>query len=75
MVAALTLASLAVIIKHPGEYLTRKGEVVRIETVAAGRQFACKGVYSCGTVDHWHRSGRLYVGRESINDITGPYEA
>ena len=57
------------IITAPGQYRTRRGELVTITEVAKGHMFACRGTYPCGTVDHWHKSGRLYAGRESINDI------
>jgi hypothetical protein len=31
--------------------------------------FGCHGTYSCGTVEHWHTTGRLLFAKETANDI------
>jgi hypothetical protein len=58
-----------VVIDGPGHYLTRAGEVVTIEKASAHHDFACVGVYPNQVQDSWHKSGRLYFGTESKNDI------
>lgn len=61
---------LEVIIDAPGEYLTRCGERVTIERESNRHDFGCIGHYAaCGTPDRWHKSGRLYAGQQSPNDI------
>jgi hypothetical protein len=57
------------IITHPGRYLTRSGETVLIDAVSNRHDFNCTGSYSCGRRERWHRSGRLYAGMLSANDI------
>lgn len=57
------------VIVEPGQYVTRGGELVEVHTVSAKHDFGCKGVYSDGINELWHRSGRLYSGMESRNDI------
>lgn len=69
------LVLLPVIIKTPGQYRTRSGGTVTLDSVPSGiRQhaFDCRGAYPCGTREYWHRSGRLYAGTECANDIMGP---
>ncbi len=62
--------NLPVVISEPGEYLTRGGERVTIEQASTRHSFGCVGGYAdCGTQDRWHKSGRLYAGTESRNDI------
>lgn len=62
---------LPTIITEPGDYITRCGERVTIYTTAAQTRapFNCYGHYSNGTVETWHKSGRLYFGQECANDI------
>lgn len=61
---------LEVIIAAPGEYLTRRGERVTIEQASTRQDFGCIGRYAdCGTLDRWHKSGRLFAGQLSANDI------
>lgn len=62
-----------VIITAPGEYITRAGERVRIEKITTQywHNFGCVGYYADGTVDFWHKSGRIFAGRLSGNDIVG----
>lgn len=64
------LAVLPVIVTAPGLYVTREGLVVQVD-VAGGKAaaFDCTGAYPNGVREHWHRSGRLYFGQPSCNDI------
>jgi hypothetical protein len=65
-----SLVLLEVIIDAPGEYLTRSGEQVTIEKASSRHDFGCIGRYAgCGTQDRWHKSGRLFAGQLSGNDI------
>lgn len=63
------LVPLPIVIGTAGKYLTRSGEVVEITEVSRNNDLNCKGVYSTGQPDSWHRSGRLYSVQESANDI------
>lgn len=59
-----------VIIDKPGEYLTRGGERVTIDHASSRHDFGCSGRYAgCSTQDHWHKSGRIFAGAKSQNDI------
>jgi hypothetical protein len=58
-----------VVISGEGRYLTRGGEVVVLTVVSSNHDFGNMGTYPNGIVDGWHRSGRLYAGMESQNDI------
>lgn len=59
-----------VIIDGPGEYLTRGGERVTIDQASSSLSFDCAGRYAdCGTQDRWSKSGRLFAGTLSQNDI------
>jgi len=58
---------LPTIITGPGEYRTRCGETVTIDTVG---RFAT-GRYSDGVPETWDVSGRLLPFNESKNDIVG----
>lgn len=59
------------VIDNPGKYVTRCGEVVEVDVVSKKHDFKCRGKYSCGTAEGWHKSGRLYFGQECDNDIVG----
>jgi hypothetical protein len=61
--------TLPVIITEPGEYITRGGEKVIVESVSTKHDFDCLGTYSTGQSEGWHKSGRLFAGRTSQNDI------
>ena len=63
------LVTRPVIITEPGTYITRCGERVTIETVSTRHDFGCRGVYSNGIVERWHKSGRIFAGVETQNDI------
>lgn len=63
------LVLLPVVITGPGQYFTRLGEPVTIKRVSTSHDRGCMGTYPCGTCDGWHKSGRLYAGIESGNDI------
>lgn len=72
----LKLVILPYVIQGPGDYVTRCGERVSITSVDSGTHYSprdsyssCRGTYSCGTVESWHPSGRLYTSRECQNDI------
>jgi hypothetical protein len=67
--AYASLVPLPVVIDGPGQYLTRAGELARITDATSKHRFACQGTYPCGTPENWHRSGRLYFGIHSDNDI------
>jgi len=58
-----------VIITEPGEYITRGGERVKVASVSTKHDFDCLGTYSTGQSEGWHKSGRLFAGRTSNNDI------
>lgn len=57
------------IIKEPGTYLTRCGERVTIEKVSTRHDYGCRGQYSTGETEGWHKSGRIFPARETKNDI------
>lgn len=57
------------IIDEPGQYVTRGGEVVTVHAVAGRGTFPCTGQYPTGQRECWHKSGRLFFGQESSNDI------
>lgn len=63
------LVTKPVIITAPGCYLTRAGELVTINVASWRNDHGCVGTYSNGVADRWHRSGRIYPGMESGNDI------
>lgn len=63
------LIVLPTIIDRAGKYITRGGESVVIEKVSIGQNFGCRGFYSDGVQEGWHKSGRLYFGQQSKNDI------
>jgi hypothetical protein len=56
------------IIVAPGKYITRGGEIVEITSISMGH-FRCSGTYPNGIQDGWCKSGRIYAGMESQNDI------
>ena len=60
---------LPTVIDAPGYYLTRGGETVHIPSVSTKHDFNNHGIYSNGVSEAWHKSGRLYFGQESKNDI------
>jgi len=61
--------SFPVVILAPGRYLTRCGETVTVDAVSSRHDFACVGAYDNGVRERWHKSGRLFAGRETANDI------
>jgi hypothetical protein len=64
------LVTLPIVITKPGEYLTRGGETVTVQVVSARNDLGCKGFYNKeGIRESWHRSGRIYSGMTSLNDI------
>ncbi|QIG65745.1 hypothetical protein phiOC_p080 [Ochrobactrum phage vB_OspM_OC] len=66
----LPLVSLPVVIDESGEYVTRCGDVVTVTIVSTKHDMGCHGFYNAGGVsESWHKSGRLYAGTESFNDI------
>lgn len=82
----IPLARLPVIVDKPGNYKTRSGETIIISEVLPpttdiatplknwvgyGYEFGCAGNYSNGIAERWHRSGRIFAGRETANDILG----
>lgn len=67
--------TLPVIITGPGYYVTRSGERVHVSRVSHRHDFGCAGIYPSGQYENWHKSGRLYAGRECANDIVCTAEA
>jgi len=66
------IVSRPTVITAPGEYTTRSGERVTVTKTSRLNDFDCFGVYAdSGIAERWHRSGRLYAGVESRNDIVG----
>lgn len=63
------LVTKPVIIDAPGSYLTREGLVVQVDIVSDNHDTGCHGTYPNGVKEHWHMSGRIFTGQESINDI------
>lgn len=59
-----------VVITTPGQYVTRSGEVVEVDD--ASDYHWKRGRYQDGTPESWHRSGRIFSGRETPNDIIRP---
>lgn len=58
------------VITGPGEYVTRCGEVVSIDSAdCRAAKLDCLGSYADGTRERWHRSGRIMASREMVNDI------
>ena len=66
-----SLVTLPTIITSPGQYRTRGGAVVTVSHVSTRPDFRCHGSYANGVRDGWHKSGRLYAGALSQNDIVG----
>lgn len=58
-----------IIITTPGKYRTRSGAVITVDSVSKGHDFECRGTYPNGIPEGWHRSGRLYAGVASANDV------
>lgn len=63
------LVSLPVVITHAGKYITRSGEVVEVHVTSSNQDLGCMGAYATGQAEGWHRSGRLYSSKQSMNDI------
>lgn len=63
------LVTLPVIITEPGGYFTRNGEKVSVTSVSTQHDFGCGGHYGNGTHERWHKSGRIFAGSLSANDI------
>lgn len=66
------LVVLPVIVAEPGNYVTRCGETVSVSAVSWRNDFGCTGLYSNGVRERWHRSGRIFAGQETANDIVRP---
>jgi hypothetical protein len=68
-----SLVALPTLIFQPGQYRTRCGETVTVDVASPRHRFTCAGVYSDGTPEWWHKTGRLFAHRETQNDIVeGP---
>lgn len=64
------LLFLPVVIDEAGLYLTRSGGRVKIDQVTTKHHFGCIGVYEGSEIqDGWHKSGRIFSGTETANDI------
>ncbi|MCF5374488.1 hypothetical protein [Pseudomonas syringae] len=60
------------VITEPGQYKTRCGEIVTVESTSAKHDFANRGFYGNteSRIDEsWHRSGRINASRQTTNDI------
>ncbi|MDP9897392.1 hypothetical protein J2W32_006451 [Variovorax boronicumulans] len=66
------LVTKPVVVVAAGHYVTRCGEVVTVSQVSTKHDFGCRGRYGNGTVEGWHKSGRIFAGIETANDIVGP---
>ena len=61
--------ALPLIVLEPGQYRTRAGQIVTINTVS-DRPFGCKGNYPNGIVERWHPTGRIFTSDlKTTNDI------
>jgi len=62
---------LPVVITAPGQYETRRGEIVTVDTTAGkgAHRRNWHGRYENGVAESWHSSGRLYAGQTCANDI------
>ncbi len=58
-----------IVITAAGDYLTRGGEVVSIQSLSSNNDFGCIGTYSTKQRERWHRSGRIFANVETPNDI------
>lgn len=65
----VSVAGLPTLITGPGQYVTRCGEIVTVESVDRAYAFGRDGTYPGGPLESWHRTGRLFFGCESSNDI------
>lgn len=64
------LVLLPVVIDRAGRYKTRAGEEVEVFEVSARNDHGCIGAYlKTGIPEHWHRSGRVFAGQLTDNDI------
>jgi hypothetical protein len=70
----IPLFSKPVIITHSGDYVTRDGNIVHITHVSDQHDYGCHGVYADRVLDYWHKSGRIFTGRETQNDIVAKCE-
>ena len=61
------------VITEPGQYKTRCGEIVTVESTSAKHNdFENRGFYGTkeARIDEgWHRTGRINASRETANDI------
>ena len=60
---------LPTIISEPGNYLTRCGEIVNIESIIPNTAYGACGKYPNQVEDRWDVCGRLYPSILSNNDI------
>jgi len=61
------------LISKLGDYLTARGEKVKIYKIVSGK-YGCFGEYPSGTIQVWDATGRLFSDRVSPGDITKPLE-
>ena len=64
----VSLITLPTIITAVGEYVTRNGEIVTVESID-NHSFSCSGRYSNDIDESWDKTGRLYPTTLSDNDI------
>lgn len=65
----MSLVLLPDVITGPGQYETRCGEVVTITQSSTCHDFGCRGTYSNGVKERWHKSGRIHFGQICDNDV------
>ncbi len=63
------LVVLPVVIDQPGDYRTREDLIVQVRTASTRHDFGCLGTYPNGVKERWHKSGRIFAGQRTVNDI------
>lgn len=63
------LVTLPIVIDRPGLYRTRGGGRAQVTAASQRNDFGCVGRYVGGPNERWHRSGRIFAGIETENDI------
>lgn len=66
---------LPTVIDGPGQYVTRCGEIVEISQASNRHDFGCAGAYSNSVGERWHKSGRLFASRETVNDVVARHSS
>lgn len=64
-----SFVTLPIVIDRPGLYRTRSGDRAQVTAASQRNDFGCVGRYVGGPDERWHRSGRIFAGRETVNDV------